>query len=401
MSRTIPIKMFDLTGYILEKIEFPNDTNIYLFCHLKRKTMKFKSQTSNRISTTRKRKIKHQIFEGKIVWIIIEQRRFYFSKYDKRLWEKLPNISIKKQTSDTYRLNTIKSLKNSTYTYNAETRKSSPMFCSRLVDDLPEINIYWPTVIKKIGLDGKNIGKHKQMFTLTNLDKNELISAITPMNQKQLINHINTTEFSHRKAVKEVCIDMDKFMKAVALKCFPLAKIVIDQFHVIQYCIWNLDKYRCRIQKIKKLNLMPAKQLLAKPYYKLKNEEKVKLSLCLLEHPDLKEGYEILKNLRKVYTAKSYFDAKKQLDYVIELCKNSQIPDMIDFRKTILRWYDEILNYHLSKTTNSFTEGIHNRFECIKRNHYGVRNYDRFVKRLMYTFIPATLFTDLLSKVVG
>lgn len=190
-------------------------------------------------------------------------------------------------------------------------------------------------------------------------------------------------------------------MKSVALNCFPLAKIVIDQFHVIQYCIWNLDKYRCRIQKMKKLNLMPAKQLLGKPYYKLTDEEKVKLSLCLLEYPDLKEGYEILQNLRKIYSAKSYLEAKKQLDYVIELCNNSQIPDMLDFIKTLLRWYSEILNYHLSKTTNAFTEGIHNRFECIKRNHYGVKNYDRFVKRLMYTFIPATLFTELLSKVVG
>ncbi len=393
--------MFDLYGYVLDKIEVPNDENIYLFCHLKRKTMKFKSQRSKSISTIRKRKIKHQIFEGKIVWIMIKQRRFYFSKNDKRLWEKLPNVSVKKQSTNIYRSNSIKSLRNSTYTHTADSRKSSPMFCSRLVDELPEINIYWPTKIKRIGLDGKNIGKHKQMFTLTNLDKNNLISAISPMNQKQLITQIKTIKFSHRKAVKEVCIDMDKFMKSVALKCFPKAKIVIDQFHVIQYCIWNLDKYRCRMQKMKKLNLMPAKYLLAKPYYKLNDCQKVKLSLCFLEHPDLKKGYEIIKNLRKIYSAKSYLEAKKQMDYVIDLCEKSQIPDMIEFRETLLRWYSEILNYHLSKTTNAFTEGIHNRFECIKRNHYGVRNYDRFVKRLMYTFIPASLFTELLSKVVG
>lgn len=401
MSRTIPNKLFYLNGYILDKIEFPNDENIYLFCHLKRKTMKLKSQRSNSISITRIRKIKHLVFEGKVVWIIVVQRRFYFSKYDKRLWEKLPNVSFKKQTSNVYRINTIKSLKNSTYTHNADSRKSSPMFCSRLVDELPELKIYWDGKIKRVGLDGKNIGKHKQMFTLTNLDKNNLISAISPMNQKELITQIKTIEFSRRKAVKEVCIDMDKFMKSTALKCFPKAKIVIDQFHVIQYALWNLDKYRCRMQKMKKLNLMPAKQLLAKPYYKLNDYQKVKLSLCLLEHHDLKDGYEIIQNLRKIYIAKSYLEAKKQLDFVLELCKNSQIPDMIDFRKTLLRWYDEILNYHLSKTTNAFTEGIHNRFECIKRNHYGVRNYDRFVKRLMYTFIPTTLFTELLSKVVG
>lgn len=176
---------------------------------------------------------------------------------------------------------------------------------------------------------------------------------------------------------------------------------MIDRFHVIQYCIRALDKYRRRKQRMENINLMPAKQLLAKPYYKLEDIEKVKLFLCFLEYPDLKEGYKIITNLRKVYTLETRQQAVNQLDYVINLCKQSQIPDMIEFRDTLLRWHDEILNYHLSRITNAFTEGIHNRFECIGRNHYGVRNYQKFVKRLMYIFIPASLFTDLLFKVVG
>lgn len=173
-----------MQGFILDKIVQKDENNIYLNCHLQTKRMRYKSQRSSYVTTTRKRRIKHLIFEGKTVWIIIEQRRFYFSKYNKRLWERLPNISRGKQTTNIYRINSIKSLGNSTYTHTANSRKSSPIFCSRLVDELPEINIYWPTKIKRVGLDGKNIGKHKQMFTLTNLDKNKLISAISPMNQQ-------------------------------------------------------------------------------------------------------------------------------------------------------------------------------------------------------------------------
>lgn len=183
--------------------------------------MKLKSQRSCRVCATRERKIKHQIFEGKTVWIIINQRRFFFSKYDKRLWEKLPNVSVKKQTSNTYIINTIKSLNKTTYSHNAELRQSSPMFSSRLIDALPEIKINWTNTISQVGLDGKNIGKHKQSFTLTNLDQKELISALPPMNQKELIHTLNTVELSLRLNVNEVCIDMDKFMKSVAVKCFP------------------------------------------------------------------------------------------------------------------------------------------------------------------------------------
>lgn len=39
--------------------------------------------------------------------------------------------------------------------------------------------------------------------------------------------------------------------------------------------------------------------------------------------------------------------------------------------KTLTRWYEEMLNYYISKTTNAYTEGIHNHFERLKRNHFG------------------------------
>lgn len=402
MSRTQLSKIFDLHGYILDKLEYANDKEIFVHCHLKRKTMRFKSQTSNAVCARRVRKVKHQVFEGRLVWLVVIQRRFYFSKSDKRLWEILPGVSLKKQTTDSYRKNSIIALKNSTYSYSSQQRLASPMFSSRLIDELPEIRFYWPEKIERIGLDGKNIGKHKNMFTLTNLGKKELISALPPMSQKDLIEAIKTNvPLGQRLAVKESCIDMDKFMLSVVRQCFPDAKVVIDRFHVIQAAIRNFDSFRLRMQKMQGVNLNFLKQLLAKSPFKLDRREQALLNKTFEKMPKLKIGYEIIQELREVYRQKDIKFAKECLALTIRRCLESKIPDMLELAGMLNRWDEEILNYHLSKTTNAFTEGLHNRFETIKRNHFGVRNYPRFVKRLMYIFLPAAIFANLLSKVVG
>jgi len=402
MTGTSLSKIFDLKGYILDRVEYPDDKEIMLCCHLKRKTMRFKSQSSNAICAQRKRKIKHQVFEGRLVWISVTQRRFYFCKSDNRLWEKLPNVALKKQTTESYRRNSIIALKNSTYSYSSQQRLASPMFSSRLVDSLPELKFYWPKEIGKIGFDGKNIGKRKNMFTLTNLDEKKLISALPPMSQKELIEAIKTNvPLERRSAVKESCIDMDRFMLSVVGQCFPNAEVVIDQFHVIQAAIRNLDAFRLRIQKMQGVNLNFLKHLLAKSPFELDKHERKLLERTFEKIPKLKLCYEIIQELRKVYRQKDIKAARECLESAKRLCRESKIPDMLELAGMLRRWNEEILNYHLSKTTNAFTEGIHNRFETIKRNHFGVRNYARFVKRLMYIFLPAAVFMNLLSKVVG
>ena len=87
MRRNQLIKMYNLEGYMLDSFECKNE-DIFLYCHLKLTTLTYKSQRSKKVSTSRIRKIKHQVREGKTVWLMVEQRKFYFSKYDKRLQEK-------------------------------------------------------------------------------------------------------------------------------------------------------------------------------------------------------------------------------------------------------------------------------------------------------------------------
>jgi len=271
------------------------------------------------------------------------------------------------------------------------------MSALRLIDELVISSMKWDKPIKKIGMDGKGVGSRKQVFNITNLVDKQVIGVLPNLSQKELRQELLKVKLSLRKAVKEVCIDMDSFFPAVIKECFPNAKIVIDHFHVIQWAVYLLKEEKKIFQdinnekyKINQYLMIPAQRLTPVEYQKLKKVfDKV---------PELKDDWKIIHQLRKVYWQKNRDDAETQLSHVIALCSKSTSKYMKDLAKTLTRWFDEILNYYLSKTTNAYTEGIHNHFERIKRNHFGIRNIERFCKRLLFCLMPITVFMNLVAQ---
>jgi len=269
----------------------------------------------------------------------------------------------------------------------------------RLIDEMVESSVKWDKPIERIGIDGKGVAKRKQVFNITNLVENQIIAIFPNINQKELKSRLLEVDIKLRMAVKEVCIDMDTFFVAIIKECFPNAKIVIDHFYVIQWSIHLLKEQKKVIQAISnRENKFPINQLLSKPTHKLTKKEFDKLNYYFIKAPKLKESWKIIHQLRKVYWQDDYKKANHQLRYVVWLCNQSKIPQMNDLAKTLIRWFDGILNYYISKTTNAYTEGIHNHFERIKRNHFGVRNIDRFCKRLLFSLLPMSIFLEIITQ---
>ena len=102
MNKSQLKKIFKIEGYILDKIE-DTDNEILLHCHLQSKFMKFKNERSKIVNQTRIRKIAHAMMEFKKVFIVIEQRRFYFPKNKTKLWESLPQVAPKQQCTTTFK----------------------------------------------------------------------------------------------------------------------------------------------------------------------------------------------------------------------------------------------------------------------------------------------------------
>lgn len=271
------------------------------------------------------------------------------------------------------------------------------MSALRLIDELVDSSISWTKPIARIGMDGKGVGNRKQVFNITNLVDRQVIGVFPNLSQEKLKQRLLMIDLKLRKAVKEVCIDMDSFFPAIIKECFPNAKIVIDHFHVIKWAVYLLKEEKKVFQDINNEKYR-IDQYLMIPAHKLTDTEYQKLKKVFDKIPELKSDWKIIHQLRKVYWQDNRENAEAQLKHTIKLCKESKSKYMKDLSKTLVRWFDEILNYYLSKTTNAYTEGVHNHFERIERNHFGIRNIDRFCKRLLFCLMPISVFLNLLAQ---
>lgn len=175
-------KLLKLKGYVIDGMK-ETDLEIQIECHAKSRGMWFEGEYSKKIVETRTRIIPHIMLENQRVVLIVSQRRFGFK--GTRRWEKLPDVEKKKQTTNTFRLHTLRELQRDNYSGSGHKRQMSGMFPMKLLDSL-EIEFKWPKSIIKVGLDGKGIRKGKLVHHLADLDKGKSICVLPNLTQKQL-----------------------------------------------------------------------------------------------------------------------------------------------------------------------------------------------------------------------
>lgn len=197
--------------------------------------------------------------------------------------------------------------------------------------------------------------------------------------------------------MKEACIDMDPFYLNVVKECFPKANVVIDKFHVIQWSIKLMEDLRRLLQTVHKKKFKVA-SFIKKDPSQLEDKEWKVLGECFDYYPELKRAWVIVQEVRKIYRKKDYRKASSQLRKVIWYCDQSGIDEMGQLAKTLRHWREPILSYYISQTTNAYTEGMHNKFETLRRGHCGIRNVERFARRLMFCMLPFSIIIQQFAQ---
>jgi len=177
-------KMFQLEGYILDKVEYKNNRT-FLYCHLQQKVMVFEGERSCKINEIRERRLPHLMMEDKRVILVVTQRRFYFPKHKTRRWERLPDVGERKQTTNTFRLNTLRELQRDNYSGTGFKRQKSHMYPAHILDSM-EFKVEWKDRIEKIGMDGKGVGHNKVIHNIVNLDEKKPLIILPDMSQEQV-----------------------------------------------------------------------------------------------------------------------------------------------------------------------------------------------------------------------
>lgn len=175
-------KTLKLEEYVIDDVK-DYEEEVHVYCHVRKRGMWFREEYSEKVTETKIRRISHMMLENKQVVLLVSQRRFAF-KGTKR-WGKLPDVEKYKQTSNTFRLNTLRELQRDNYSGSGHKRQKSGVFPMKLLDELG-MEFKWRKGIKRVGIDGKYVRQNKAVHHLADLDEGKSITIFPDLSQAQL-----------------------------------------------------------------------------------------------------------------------------------------------------------------------------------------------------------------------
>lgn len=273
--------------------------------------------------------------------------------------------------------------------------QTSTMRIRRLLD---EVSPPLPALPEVMGIDEfkGNTNQTKYHCILTDLQSGKPIDILSNRTEATLITHFRKYAYGNQlDKVKIIVIDMWRSYYTVLRQVFPNALILIDRFHMVRQVMWGLENVRKRVQKEMPKSLRiyfkHSRSVLLKRSDRLIvndhiNEERIRDRL-LRYIPDLKTAYQLKEELLAI--VQEVHDpslARQWLNQWIQSAKDSNLPEFTACIRAYQNWKEPILNSFDSRYSNGITEGCNNKIKVIKRNAFGLRNFDRFRTRILLSF---------------
>ena len=227
----------------------------------------------------------------------------------------------------------------------------------------------------------------------------ELVHTITEVKQRKVVGILRDDRIATlkkflikipRDKVKEVCIDMKDGLRKAAEAAFPLAKVVVDPFHVIADSNKRMDEARRIEQDVhRKRQVQIPKKIFLVGREKLTGEKKQKVDTLLERYPGLKGFYWAKEKIRELYRQPGRGEAAKLLENIIFNLKSADDAEMIRWGNTLKHWREPILNHFDNHTTNGYTEGCNTKIKMLKRVSYGLKNVEVYWRKMLLGFVPS------------
>ena len=185
------------------------------------------------------------------------------------------------------------------------------------------------------------------------------------------------------------------------------SNIQTDEYYLLKKFNWLIFKREDTRLKDKLLIFDPNRE--RKMNYKLQRMLNYYDIRTMIEaiHPDLKAAWRLKDDLVDFYDNNTYDTAPEALNVLIRKFRESGVPEMIEFARTLRNWYQEIVNsfiivkysYKVDKDTgqvvvsaqklnNGLMECKNGILKQIKGNANGYANWDRFRNRCLYVLRP-------------
>lgn len=231
-------------------------------------------------------------------------------------------------------------------------------------------------------------GSYKYQCSLLDGITHEIIDIVRSRQENILLEYFKNIPKEERDNVKIFVSDMSKTFKNVKNAYFKKAVHIADKYHFVRQVSWSLENVRKRIQKDiptkLRIYLKRSKSILTKPMQKLNDDQKREAALMLEISEELRLAYGLKESFyQEVLVQKNKEQAQYKVNAWIDICKKSKLREFRSCITAFTNWSDEITNSFDYKHSNGALEGKHTKIKTLKRNSFGMRNFERFRKRIM------------------
>jgi transposase len=120
------------------------------------------------------------------------------------------------------------------------------------------------------------------------------------------------------------------------------------------------------------------------PADNLSSEQFARLSLALVEDPELWHAWRLLHQLYEIYDADTETRPAARIEAFVHAWSETKIPEFRAVLVALANWLPEILAFHrCGRVTNGRLEGQNNKLGVLKRIAYGFVNADNFAARAL------------------
>ena len=256
-----------------------------------------------------------------------------------------------------------------------------------------------------LGLDETNFvrlsGQHTSYATtVCDVEHHRVIDIVPTRRFEVVAGFLDQQPAQWKAGIRVGTLDMSDAYAAVYSVVLPRATQVVDPFHVVKLANLALDTVRRRVQ-VQQLGhrgrrddpLYRARRLLLRGEERLNDAATSRLRHLLdLGDPtaEVAIAYRVKERVREFYRTYDPHDAEALLEDLMQRCLLRTMPPEIQkFGRTLKKWFDKIVNFHLTRLSNGPTESINNLIKRIKRIGFGFRNFENYrIRALLYAGKP-------------
>lgn len=228
-------------------------------------------------------------------------------------------------------------------------------------------------------------GKERFQTIIVDVQNKEVIDVLPNRKLETIENYFKQCDTGR---VQTVVMDLSKGFKDAVQRSLGSPTIIADRFHFMRQGYWAFDAVRRKVQqalhKEGRILCKRNKELFWLSPTKLTNAQSEKVTLLLANQPLLKEAYELKNALDKWFKMSNEHTAKSGLEEWFQLVEQSGLEEFLKVVQTFKRWKREILQAFMYPYNNGYIEGVNNTTKVIKRNSYGIKNFQRLRKKILW-----------------